>query len=89
MSGEDWKKEKDGFVLRAPDGKYIWAILANGHPEDPVIYKTGYLWEAKVWRSKNPAIKAAARIEKKVGHCAVLFFKYDEENAKRVIEPAR
>ena len=57
-----WESIKKGFLLKAPDGYYIWGILSNGNPKNPVIYKTTCVWEAKYWRTLKGATEAAARI---------------------------
>lgn len=84
MTGEDWVKVKTGFVILAND-RFVWAIIANGHPEKPVIYYTSYLWEAKAWKDMKAALKARNRLQAQGVDCEVHAFKYDEEAAARIL----
>lgn len=85
---KDWRMVKEGFVIQMKDGRFIWEILANGHPETPVIYFTGYLWEAKSWKHVNSAKKAAERVKAKNGECDVCIFRYDEASQARILGEA-
>ena len=54
-----------GFVLmdRGMEGtRYIAEILANGHPENPVVYYTNNLENAKAWGTGVGADRAAKRL---------------------------
>ena len=57
-------KQFDGFVLKI-GGRYVSAILANGHPERPVVYYQDDPEEAKVWKTPQGVRKAKARIGKR------------------------
>ena len=81
--GKEWEKYESGFVVKMADGRFVLDILANGHPEDPVIYFTEYLWEAKVWKTAKAALKGRDRVREKAGECKVWLFCYDEEHSKR------
>ena len=52
-----------GFVLKI-NGQYVSTILANGHPEKPVVYMTARIGEAKTWKQPGAVRKARARIGK-------------------------
>lgn len=83
---QDWRSIKRGFVIQMKDdGRYVQGILANGRPEDPVIYLTEYLTWAKAWRKEEAAIKAAQRVREKEGECTVLAFEYNSYTDERVI----
>ena len=82
---EDWEKIDRGIVIKMADGRFVSEIMANGHPENPVIYFTEYLWEAKVWKTPKAALKARDRVQAKHGECRVWDFIYDAENRKREI----
>lgn len=56
-------KQFDGFVLKI-GGKYVGAILANGHPEKPVVYYMDDPDNAKTWKTPQAVRKARARIGK-------------------------
>ena len=56
--------QHDGFVLKI-NGRYVSAILANGHPERPVVYYQDDPAEAKVWKTPQGVRKARARIGKR------------------------
>ena len=86
MATNDWEMHKHGYVLQLDDGKFISCILANGHPENPTIYTTKYIWEAKAWKSYHGVIKAANRMAERLGRCHALRFKYNAE--MRAGEPA-
>lgn len=83
---KNWESIKAGFVLRTEDGRYIWEICAEGHPERPTVYYTKYLWEAKSWKSEQAVFKAEARIRDQAGRCDVLYFEYDEKQMVRQIK---
>ena len=53
--------ESSGLVLTIR-GEYVSAILANGHPEKPVVYYTNDLNQAKVWKMPKSVRQARARI---------------------------
>lgn len=72
---------KQGFVIRV-EGKYISAILANGHPEKPVVYLTPRLNEAKAWKTPQGVRKARAQAGR---GGTILLFKKDSENGPRVL----
>ncbi len=80
-----WKSIKQGYVIEMADHRFVWNIMANGHPEDPVLYFTDYAWEAKSWKSVKSALAAADRVREKAGECRVRDFYYDEEKQKRVL----
>ena len=80
---QDWEKIKTGFVIMLENGEYVWDILANGHPEKPVIYRTKYLWEAKAYKTMKGALKASDRVRAQAGSGEVWSFTYDETLAKR------
>ena len=80
-----WKSIKDGYVIEMADRRFVRNIMANGHPEDPVLYFTDYAWEAKSWKSVRSALAAASRVREKAGECRVRDFYYDEEKQKRVL----
>ena len=81
---KNWESIKAGFVLRTEDGRYIWEICAEGHPERPTVYYTKYLWEAKSWKTANGAIKAAAKIGKATGKRATVWpFRYNSASETR------
>ena len=75
----------NGFVIRMADKRFVLEILANGHPENPVIYFTQYAWEGKTWKTIQAAIKARNRVREKAGECEVYAFTYDAGKAERVI----
>ena len=82
----DWKKVKHGFLIQMKsDKKYVSCILANGHPENPVIYFTEYVWEAKAWKDISSVLKTKGRVEAQKGACSVFSFEYDEVKAERII----
>ena len=81
----DWHDIKNGYVIQMADHRFVWNIIANGHPEDPVIYFTEYAWEAKSWKSVKSALAAADRVREKAGECYVRDFYYDEEKQARVL----
>lgn len=78
-------KSKRGHVIEMADHRFVRNIIANGHPEDPVIYFTDYAWEAKSWKSVKSALAAARRVREKAGECYVRDFYYDEEKQARVL----
>lgn len=84
-SGGDWMKIKEGFVVQVDGARYVSAIIANGNPEDPAIYYTDYLWEAKVWKTPSAARKAKDRVQKQLPSCdcSVHLFKHNEKMGKR------
>ena len=82
---QTWEDIKSGYVIQMDDGRYIWDILANGHPENPVIYYTEYLWEAKAWKTASAAFKARNRVIAKTGGGDVWSFTYNEAEARRDI----
>ena len=52
----------EGFVIRLPGGEYVTAILSNGHPENPIVYKSRDIDEAKAWIQPSAVRKARAKI---------------------------
>jgi hypothetical protein len=56
--------QHDGFVLKI-NGRYVSAILANGHPERPVVYYRDDPSDAKTWKTPQAVRKARARIGKR------------------------
>ena len=82
---QDWEKIKAGFVIMLENGEYVWEILANGHPEQPVIYRTKYLWEAKAYKTMKGAMKARDRVRAQAGSGEVWSFIYFETLARRVL----
>ncbi|MBR2853932.1 MAG: hypothetical protein IKE81_06405 [Clostridia bacterium] len=81
----DWHDIKYGFVIQMADGRFVSEILANGHPENPLIYFTEYAWEAKSWKTSKSALKAADRVREKAGECCVRGFVFDEERQARIL----
>ena len=53
--------ESSGLVLKIR-GQYVSAVLANGHPDKPVVYFTEDLNQAKAWKMPKAARQARARI---------------------------
>ena len=79
-----WKSYREGYLIRTEDGRFVNCIIANGHPETPIIYTTKYTWDAKVWKTANGAIKAAAKIEKATGKRATVWhFRYNSASETR------
>lgn len=81
----DWHDIKDGYLIQMADGRFVSTIMANGQPEDPVIYFTEYVWEAKSWRTPKSALKAADRVQEKAGKCYVRDFVFSEEKQARIL----
>ena len=54
------EREIRGYVIRV-EGRFISAILANHHPEKPVVYFKDSLEEAKTWQTPSTVRKARAR----------------------------
>lgn len=72
-----------GIVIQMDDdGRYVEAILANRHPEAPVVYLTEKLEAAKVWKSARAANKAAKRIQERTGKCHGCYIFYDINRPK-------
>ena len=57
-------QQLDGFVLKI-NGRYVSAVLANGHPEKPVVYYNDDVAYAKTWKTPQAVRKARARIGKR------------------------
>ena len=81
----DWHDIKNGYVIQMADHRFVWNIIANGDPDDPVLYFTEYAWEAKSWKTAKGALAAANRVREKAGECRVRDFYYDEEKQARVL----
>lgn len=81
----DWHDIKDGYLIQMADGRFVSTIMANGHPENPVIYFTEYAWEAKSWKTPKTALKAADRVQEKAGKCYVRDFVFSEEKQARIL----
>lgn len=60
---EKTAERADGFVILI-EGRYVSSILANGHPENPVVYYTKNIDEAKAWKTPGAVRKARARVAK-------------------------
>lgn len=60
---EKTAERADGFVILI-EGRYVSSILANGHPENPVVYYTKNIDEAKAWKTPGAVRKARARAAK-------------------------
>ena len=58
---DERKPESGGLVLKIR-GQYVSSILANGHPDKPVVYFTDDLNQAKAWKLPKAARQARARI---------------------------
>ena len=80
---QDWEEIKTGFVIMLENGEYIRDILANGHPEQPIIYRTKYLWAAKAYKTMKGAMKARNRVRALAGSGEVWSFYYEETLTKR------
>ena len=78
-------KQDSGFMIKMADGSFVSEILANGHPEDPVIYLKESPFEAKIWNSAKAALRARDRVRAKAGECDVWNFWYDEEKSEFVL----
>ena len=84
----EWESKKEGFVIQLKDGGwFVCDILPNGcfGNHTPTIDLTQFLWEAKVWKRKNAALKAAENVKAERGDCEVCSFRYDETRQARVI----
>lgn len=70
-----------GFVIRV-EGKFISAILANGHPDKPVVYFSPLLEDAKTWKTPQGVRKARAQAGR---GGMILMYKQDTESGPRVL----
>lgn len=63
MPGQGKGKRDAGLVIKCA-GMYVSAILANGRPENPVVYFTKDLEQAKAWALPQTARKARAKMKR-------------------------
>ena len=61
-------------------------ILANGHPDRPVIYTTTNAGAAKRYQLVNAACKACNRVVAKFGRSEVLRIEWDEKTQRFDLE---
>ena len=83
MASDSWKRK---YIIRLQDGAFVSEILANGHPDRPVIYTTTNAGAAKRYQLINAACKACNRVVSKFGRSEVLRIEWDEKTQRFDLE---